>query len=98
MTPTTHPTTDPVEEFVLRRWAREHHVPSAQRDGKWHPVVLDEMRRKDTELAEAVHLASVGRRIVPLVPAADHALHGPHIDFPHPTVLLQVPALAETYE
>lgn len=40
---------DPVEEMRLRTWARRHYAPSNQRDGNWHPVVLDEMRRKDGE-------------------------------------------------
>ena len=94
MLSTTHSATDPVEEFVLRRWAREHHVPFGERDTNWHPVVLDEMNQKDREIVEAVEFASAGRRIVPLIPDADHALHGPHAEFARPAVLLQVPALA----
>ena len=38
----------------LRRWARENYVPASQRDMQWHPIVLDEMRRKDAEGREAV--------------------------------------------
>jgi len=38
---------DPVEEMQLRTWARTHYLPSKQRDTKWHPVILDEMARKD---------------------------------------------------
>ena len=33
----------------LRRWARENYVPQTQRNGTWHPVVHDEMTRKDSE-------------------------------------------------
>jgi hypothetical protein len=40
---------DPIEEMRLRAWARRHYTPSEQRDSSWHPVVLDEMRRKDRE-------------------------------------------------
>jgi hypothetical protein len=40
---------DPVEEMRLRTWARRHYAPSAERDAGWHPVILDEMRRKDSE-------------------------------------------------
>lgn len=40
---------DPVEEMRLRTWARRHYAPAEQRDAAWHPVVLDEMRRRDHE-------------------------------------------------
>lgn len=40
---------DPVEEMRLRTWARQHYAPSDSRDARWHPVVLDEMSRKDQE-------------------------------------------------
>ena len=40
---------DPVEEMQLRTWARTHYLPPLQRDAKWHPVILDEMSRKDRE-------------------------------------------------
>jgi hypothetical protein len=44
---------DFIEELRLRRWARENYVPSGRRDRSWHPVILDEMTRKDDELVEA---------------------------------------------
>lgn len=40
---------DLIDELRLRRWARTHHVPAAERPTDWDPVVLDEMRRKDAE-------------------------------------------------
>lgn len=40
---------DFIEELKLRRWAREHYVTNEQRQQSWHPVVLDEMARKDRE-------------------------------------------------
>lgn len=43
---------DFIEELRLRRWARENYVPAAQRDTSWHPIVLEEMRRKDVESRE----------------------------------------------
>ena len=43
---------DFIEELRLRRWAREHYVPRNQREMSWHPVVLDEMDRKDLEASE----------------------------------------------
>ena len=44
---------DFIEELRLRRWARENYVPSSQRELSWHPVILDEMNRKDIEVTEA---------------------------------------------
>jgi hypothetical protein len=43
---------DLIEELRLRRWAREHYVPRSQRQHTWHPVVHDEMRKKDGEAGE----------------------------------------------
>jgi hypothetical protein len=43
---------DFIEELRLRRWAREHYVPRGERELAWHPVVLDEMDRKDLEVSE----------------------------------------------
>jgi hypothetical protein len=43
---------DFIEELRLRRWAREHYVPHNQREMSWHPVILDEMDRKDREMSE----------------------------------------------
>lgn len=40
---------DLIEELRLRRWAREHYVPRSQRQLSWHPVVHDEMDKKDLE-------------------------------------------------
>lgn len=40
---------DPVEEIRLRTWARQNYTPLSERDGSWHPVILDEMHRKDRE-------------------------------------------------
>jgi len=43
---------DLIEELKLRRWAREHYVPHGQRQLSWHPVVHEEMGRKDLEMTE----------------------------------------------
>ena len=40
---------DFIEELRLRRWARENYVPPGQRKRNWHPVVHDEMKKKDGE-------------------------------------------------
>jgi hypothetical protein len=44
---------DFIEELRLRRWARLHYVSRGQRDLTWHPIILDEMDRKDLEKSEA---------------------------------------------
>lgn len=45
---------DFIEELRLRRWAREHYVPVDERDTAWHPIILEEMHRKDGEVNDAV--------------------------------------------
>lgn len=40
---------DPVEEMRLRTWARVNYQPRDERGSGLHPIVLDEMSRKDTE-------------------------------------------------
>ena len=40
---------DFIEELRLRRWARENYVPANDRNNRWHPIVLEEMDRKDVE-------------------------------------------------
>ena len=40
---------DPIEEIRLRTWARKHYAPAQERDESWHPVILDEMDKKDRE-------------------------------------------------
>jgi len=47
---------DFVEEIRLRTWARHHYAPQNERNRSWHPVVLDEMRRKDREQGDAHHI------------------------------------------
>ncbi len=50
---------DFIEELRLRRWAREHYVPAHERkETSWHPVVLEEMRKKDIEASDPIELVS----------------------------------------
>jgi hypothetical protein len=46
---------DFVEEIRLRTWARHNYAPQNERNRAWHPVILDEMRRKDREQGESFH-------------------------------------------
>lgn len=43
---------DLVEEFQLRRWARMNYVEQPERQNDWHPVVIEEMLRRDWELGK----------------------------------------------
>jgi hypothetical protein len=47
------PDVDLIEELRLRRWARENYVPRSLRQTTWHPVVLDEMEKKETDLSKS---------------------------------------------
>ena len=40
---------DAVEEMRMRTWARRHYTPADDRSSNLHPIVLDEMLRKDAE-------------------------------------------------
>jgi hypothetical protein len=48
---------DFIEELRLRRWAREHYVPQDQREASWHPVIHEEMNKKDDEAVQAEPVA-----------------------------------------
>ena len=40
---------DAIEEMRLRTWARQNYVRVDERNGGMHPIVLDEMNRRDHE-------------------------------------------------
>ncbi len=40
---------DPIEEIRLRTWARNNFAHPTEREENWHPIILDEMGRKDQE-------------------------------------------------
>jgi len=69
---------DLTREFSLRRWARQNYVSRDLRDGTWHPIVLEEMAHKDTELAETGQQPNRAWNVVPLVPfpASEILPHG----------------------
>ncbi|ADG68017.1 hypothetical protein Plim_2191 [Planctopirus limnophila DSM 3776] len=46
---------DLVEELRLRAWARSHYEPADRRSRRLHPIVLDEMQRKDQEQITPSH-------------------------------------------
>ncbi|QDT63815.1 hypothetical protein [Calycomorphotria hydatis] len=93
-------TPDPVRELRLRRWAREHYVAPSDRQLSWHPIVLDEMRARDIELAKRATSHVTG--YVPLAPSTIHEVHEAHAGVPAPKhismparVNLQVPGTPE---
>jgi hypothetical protein len=43
---------DFIEELRLRRWARENYVPQPQREASWHPIIHEEMGKKDLEVGQ----------------------------------------------
>jgi hypothetical protein len=53
---------DLIDELQLRHWARTNYVAADTRESDWHPIVLDEMRRRDEELSERNHSLQVGIR------------------------------------
>ena len=93
MEPAQSVSTDLVQEFRLRRWARENYVPIEYRDSTWHDVVLDEMQRKDQEQSAVDWYAEVVGRIVPLAPDHGPILRGPHIEPARSAAVLRVPAV-----
>lgn len=42
---------DPIAEMQLRTWARRNYCEQSERDHTWHPIILDEMARRDDELS-----------------------------------------------
>jgi hypothetical protein len=46
---------DFIEELRMRRWARENYVPRSRRQNAWHPIVHDEMAKKDLEANRPDH-------------------------------------------
>ncbi len=44
---------DFIEELRMRRWARENYVPPDERKQSWHPIVHEEMEKKDLETGQS---------------------------------------------
>jgi hypothetical protein len=62
---------DLIRELRLRQWARTHYVTESERSVKWHPIVLEEMRRRDEELFEGGgQPLATSSQFVPLDPGA----------------------------
>ena len=72
---------DLVEELRLRRWARENYAPLERRCVDWHPVILEEMDRRDAEVARLVSPPIVAPRFYPNRRLDN--VYGPHEIRPH---------------
>ena len=73
MSATVSTNIDLIRELRLRQWARGHYVRLESRSRSWHPIVLDEMRRRDEELLEAGVLDPAAQlAFVPLAPSTLH--------------------------
>ena len=81
--------TDPIQELRYRRWARENYASAAGRDPNWHPLILDEMQRRDAEESEGSSARGV-YSYVPLAPTPAWLIDPPHAQPPRPNLLLSV--------
>ena len=45
---------DFIEELRLRRWARENYCPQDEREATWHPVIHEEMEKRDLEIGPSI--------------------------------------------
>ncbi|QDU80393.1 hypothetical protein Pla110_21220 [Polystyrenella longa] len=93
--------TDIVKELRLRSWARQNYVAPADRSTDWHPIVLDEMNRRDVEAAAMQEDIAAWQQtktspssIVPLIPGSLLKLHPPHKEVPAPKFMSQVQSAA----
>jgi hypothetical protein len=91
---------DVVEELRIRSWARENYVPAAERDPRWHPILLDEMQQRDREAEGQLSPSNRAFSVVPLAPDELWRHHPPHeLMAPHyslganPRVLLRIGTL-----
>lgn len=84
------PTVDPVpaadvdfiEELRLRCWARENYCYPEVRQTAWHPVVHDEMRRRDADIGTSAQTSVLAEDEPPPSPSDS-------------TILTDVPAATE---
>ena len=78
---------DLTKELRLRRWARQNYVAVECRSGDWHAVVLDEMMRRDRELADQPAIGRSAGHFVPLPPVHSRRLDAAHDRIGEPNML-----------
>lgn len=101
MTNNRSPELDLVAELRLRQWARRNYVPSAERrDGDWHSIVVDEMRRidQDRSLLDAVQEVVTSDGIQALEPSLhdDKRIDEPHAEIGAPRIHITTSADSQT--
>lgn len=78
---------DLIDELRMRAWARANHVPTDQRPDSWHPIVLDEMSRKDLDtVAWTSDDSGIGSAYVPVVPTNVYVVHPGHTGTDEPRI------------
>ena len=67
---------DMIEEFRLRRWARENYAAADQRQSSWHSLIHEEMQQMEFEQLVPEEPVCIAR----IVPLADdqQAVHSAH--------------------
>lgn len=78
---------DLAKELRLRRWARKNYVSAENRSAKWHPVVLDEMRKRDLELKHRQAGQTICSTFVPLPPTEFRRFDEAHKSVGEPNLL-----------
>ena len=96
MSMTFYSNVDLVKEFRLRRWARCHYVTASERCDSWHPIVLNEMSKRDLERDLESFQQPPSPGFVPLEPVGFHLLHGPH-KFPEEPKVIRTKKPVEHY-
>jgi hypothetical protein len=81
MSTTFYSNVDLIKELRLRRWARCHYVAQSERSDSWHPIVLNEMSKRDLERDLETFRQPPSSAFVPLEPTDFYVLHGPR-EFP----------------
>lgn len=81
---------DLTRELRLRNWARRNYVPERDRKSTWHPIVLDEMSRRDAELKTAAWQHQAVPAYVPLMPGQTAIVHPAHPQTREPKLLRQM--------
>jgi hypothetical protein len=81
-----------IEELRYRCWARRNYLPLEFREPDWHPLILEEMACRDSELAEELRTEELlthatGWDFVPLAPTMMHYVHPAHSDVREPHYL-----------
>ena len=96
MSTTFYANVDLIKELRLRRWARCNYVTQSERRDSWHPIVLDEMSKRDLERDLETFQQPPSSGFVPLEPTEFRYLHGPH-QFPEEPKVVRAKKPVEHY-